>query len=101
MNRITNILKKETNNTDRIYLYLWQEDRLMAFGRSARHAALLCPDLEVKQGENSEKGTFLYTCLPNDRLLSLSEQYTTLVSDDCIFITLPEEICRRVEQFSE
>lgn len=94
MNRIANILKRETNNTDRIYLYLWQEDQLMAFGRSARHAALLCPDLEVKQGENAEKGMFLYTCLPNDRLLSLSEQYTTLVSDDCIFIMLPEDICR-------
>ena len=94
MNQIANILEKETNNTDRIYLYLLQ-DRLMAFGRSARHAASLCPDLEVKLGESSEKGTFPYTSLETDRLLSLSRQYTTLVSDDCIFITLPEEIIRK------
>lgn len=92
MDQINIILKKEINNTDRIYLYLLK-DRLMAFGHSACYVSRLYPDLEMMQGENVVKETFLCICLPADRLLSLSEQYTTLVSDDCIFITLPEEKC--------
>lgn len=95
MNQIEKILKKEVTDADKINLYLLQ-DGLLVFDYSAYYATLLYPDLVVRRGESKVEGAFVYICLPNEFLLSVSEQYPTLVSDDCILITLPETIsCQR------
>lgn len=98
MNCIDAILKKEQNNTDKIFLYLWQ-DQLMAFNCSAYYANLLFPELEVIQGKNTGSEKFVCTNFPQTYLLSLSERMTILVGDDCIEITVPGEINRHREYF--
>ncbi len=98
MNRIDTILKKERNNTDRIFLYLCQE-RLMAFGYSAYFATWLFPELEVTRGSTSDGVKFVYTYFPPDKLFSLSGRFTALVGDENIEITVPEEINSYREQF--
>lgn len=98
MNRIDTILKKEQNNRDRIFLYLWQ-DQLMAFGYSAYYSTFLFPELEVMQRNNTEGVRFVCINFPQTYLFSLSERLTALVGDDCIEITVPEEINRHREQF--
>lgn len=98
MTQIDYIIRKEQTNADKIYLYLL-EDRLLTFGCSAYYATLICPYLVVKRGVSTEEGEYLYICMPNDFPLLVSERYTTLVSDDCILIMLPEVICRQRDQF--
>lgn len=98
MNRINTILEKERSNTDRIFLYLF-EDQLMAFGYSAYYATWLFPELEVKYGNNATGVKFAYIIFPQTDLFSLSERLTALVGDEYIEITIPEEISRHREQF--
>lgn len=100
MNRIDTILKKEQNNRDRIFLYLWQ-DQLMAFGYSAYYSTFLFPELEVMQRNNTEGVRFVCINFPPTYLFSLSERLTALVGDEYIEIAVPEKINCRREQYGD
>ncbi|MBC8618584.1 hypothetical protein H8788_12595 [Parabacteroides faecis] len=100
MNRINTILEKERTNTDNIFLYL-QEGRFTAFGRSAYYAVLLCPKLAVNWSRTDAAGSFVCIRIPDDRLCSLLEKYSTLADDECIRITPPLNICRQWDYFAE
>lgn len=98
MNRIDTILEKERSNTDRIFLYQF-ENRLMAFGYSAYYVTWLFPELEVRQGTNTTGAKYVYTDFPSAALFSFSGRLTALVGDEYIEIAVPEEISRHREQF--
>lgn len=91
-------IDKESKNLYYIYLF-YIEDKWRAFGYSAYYLSIMYPVLGVTE-ETSPEYEESIPCVhvPEQYLLMLSDSCTTLVSDECIQVSVPPVIyCYRKE----
>lgn len=98
MNRIDIFLEKEKENIDSIFIYQ-VGGQFVAFARSAFFVSLLCPHLDVNHEQTDAAGSYFCIRIPDKSFQWLIEKYKTLVDDEYIYITPPQNIARQHDYF--
>lgn len=95
MKTLEGILKKESRNTNYIYLYCI-DDAWTAFGQSARYLSLLYPELDMieKDMKEIQKNQI---CIPDEYFLKILEEMHVLAGNDYIQMEMPVVVLHKIK----